>query len=134
MKSFPSLDTLDLSCCWKLGIQGAKLIGGLLNETKISNLVLGVDGNHRCNLEDDGLKCILEASNAKHLIRMRVGGGYTQAGYEAIANFLRRDDIQLRILGVKIEYGYRPDTLCKEDIECMFIDSIQIQNKSKLEN
>ena len=122
LKSFPSLDTLDLSRCWKLGVQAAKLVGDLLNETKISNLVLGGEGNHRCNLEDDGLKCILEASNAKHLIRMRVGGGYTQAGYDAISNFIRRDDTKLKILGVKIE-----SYIHEKDIECMFINSIQIK-------
>lgn len=59
---------------------------------------------------------------------MRVGGGYTQAGYDAISNFIRRDDTKLKILGVKIE-----SYIHEKDIECMFINSIQIQNKSKLE-
>jgi len=133
LKSFPSLDTLDLSGCCGLGIQAAKLVGDVLKHTKISNLVLEHNRRyHHNNLKDDGLKCILEASNAKHLVRLNIGGGYTQAGFDAISNFLRRDDSQLRILGVTTEKLGAPG-MKQDDIECMFIESIRIQNKSNLE-
>jgi len=137
LKSFPSLDTLDLSQCRGLGIQAAKLVGGLLNQTKISKLLLDSDGHYRSNnqnLKDDGLKCILEASNAKYITRLSVGGGYTHVGYETLTSFIRKDDIQLEVLGVTIK-GDRTVSgagMSFEDIQCMFIESIQ--NKSKLES
>ena len=137
LKSFSSLDTLDLSACRGLGIQAAKLVGGLLNQTKISKLLLDIDGHYRSNnqnLKDDGLKCILEASNAKYITRLSVGGGYTHVGYETLASFIRKDDIQLEVLGVTIK-GDRTVSgagMSLEDIQCMFIESIQ--NKSKLES
>ena len=126
LKTFPSFDTLNLSRCRGLGIQAAKLVGGLLNQTKISNLVLDGLGHNHSNLKDDGLKCILGASNAKYLVRLSVGGMYTQVGYDAISSFLRRDDTQLKVLGVTIESRER-----RNDIESMLVESIP--NKSNLE-
>lgn len=133
LKSFPSLDTLDLSGCCGLGIQAANLVGGLLNQIRISKLTFGSRHN---NLKDDGLKCILEASNAKQLVQLSVGGGYTQAGYDDIASFIRREDTQLQILDVNMPETYNrlggETGMSKEDIQCMFIDSIRTPSKLEL--
>ena len=136
LKSFTSLDTLDLSQCRGLGIQAAKLVGGLLNQTRISNLDL--DGGHyrsnNQNLKDDGLKCILDASNAKHLVKLSIGGGYSQAGYDALASFLK-DAKHLEVLDVSISGTCKPwetDGMRTEDLQCMFIESIQTPSKLEL--
>ena len=119
LNSFEFIDRLDLSHCW-LGVMAAKLVGNLLNHTKIKKLIIG--GN---DLKDDGLKCIVEANNAKHLVRLTVGGGYSQAGYTALSTFLHRDDTQLKILGVDIQNRYRGEEVhTREEIQSMFIDSI----------
>lgn len=135
LKSFSSLDTLDLSQCRGLGIQAAKLVGGLLNQTKISKLLLD-SGHYRSNnqnLKDDGLKCIIEASNAKHLVQLDVGGGYSQAGYDALASFLSKDAKQLEVLGVTISgTPWETGGIRTEDLQCMFIESIQTPSKLEL--
>ena len=64
-----------------------------------------------------------------------VGGGFTQAGYDALASFLRKDAKQLKVLDVTISGTSKPwetDGIRTEDLQCMFIESIQTPSKLEL--
>ncbi|KAL9189382.1 hypothetical protein ACHAXT_009057 [Thalassiosira profunda] len=96
-----------------MSVMTARSLKEVLNRTKIHSL--NVSWN---NIKDEGLEVILSAQHAKHLVKLHVDGcKFTTRGFETLAQFIRRDDIELKLLAVDIESrrGRRSDLVSESD-------------------
>ncbi|KAL9186887.1 hypothetical protein ACHAXT_010607 [Thalassiosira profunda] len=97
LKPLSTFDTLYIDGC-SLGVASARLLADALDHTTISKLDLS--GNA---IKDEGLERILSSRNAKHLAELTLGKcKLTGHGFDLLAQFLRRDDNELKDLSVDI--------------------------------